>query len=144
VRAAEEQHRTGSTGAPDLLAQAQTVAAGNQIWVVIRGDAALPLTGNAANVNRLLRNMEFAAIAVGVHTTIEFAVTARGRTPDAARRFEETLRATLTMTAAAEVRNANLAALLRTIQVRRDDRMVHATVSANLEAARQLLGMLAP
>ncbi|MDR3702731.1 MAG: hypothetical protein P4L56_24005 [Candidatus Sulfopaludibacter sp.] len=144
MRAAQAQHRTGTTGAPDLLAQAQTVAAGNQIWVVVRGDAALPLTGNAANVNRLLRNMEFAAITVGVHATIEFAVTARGRTSDAARRFEETLRATLTMTTAAEAKNANLAALLRTIQVRRDDRMVHATLSTNTETARQLLEMLLP
>ena len=144
VRAAEAQHRTGATGAPDLLSQAQTVADGNQIWIIARGDAALPLTGNAANVNRLLRNMEFAAITVGVHANIEFAVIARGRTPDAARHFEETLRATLTMTAAGEAKNANLAALLRSIQVRRDDRMVRANLSTDTEAARQLLEMLAP
>ncbi len=144
VRAAQAQHRTGSTGAPDLLAQAQTVAAGNQIWAVVRGDTALPLTGNAANVNRLLRNMEFAALTVGLHASADFAVIARGRTPEAARHFEETLRATLTMAAAGEARNANLAALLRSIQVRRDDRMVHATLSTGTEAARQLLETIAP
>jgi hypothetical protein len=144
VRAAQAQYKTNAAGEPELVSQADAVAAGNQIWILARGDVPLPLTGNAANVNRLLRNMEFAAVTMAVHSAIEFTVTARGRTPDAARHFEETLRATLTMTAAAEAKNANLAALLRTIQVRRDDRMVHATLSTNTETARQLLELFAP
>lgn len=144
VRAAEAQHRTGTTGAPDLLAQAQTVAGGNQIWIIVRGGATFPLTGNAANVNRLLRDMDYAAITVGVHAAIEFAVTARGRTPDAARHFEETLRATLTMIAAGEARNAELAAMLRTIQVWRRERIVRATVSTDTGGARKLFELLAP
>ncbi|SPE40044.1 conserved hypothetical protein [Candidatus Sulfopaludibacter sp. SbA3] len=144
TQAAEAQRKMAATGAPELLADAESIAAGKQIWVVVRGDAALPLSGNAANVNRLLRNMEFAAITVRLDSTIEFAIVARGRTVDAARHFEETLRAALTMAAAADAKQAEMAALLRSIQVRREDRVVRAAVSAGGDAAEKLLAWLTP
>jgi hypothetical protein len=134
----------GASGAPDLVAQAESVAGGKQIWIVVRGDVTLPLTGNAANVNRLLRNMEFAALTVRIESTVEFAIAARGRTRDAARHFEDTLRATLTVAAAAEAKQSGLAALLRSIRIRREDRMVHAGLSTDTETARKLLELISP
>ncbi len=139
VRAAEAGHK-----APELLAQAESVAPGNQIWIVTSGDVTLPLTGNAANVNRMLRNMEFAAVTVRAPSAVEFAIAARGRTPDAARRFEETLRAALTMAAVAEAKQSDLAAIFRSIQVSREDRTVHAALSTGTAQARKLLDLLTP
>jgi hypothetical protein len=136
VQAAEAQHRSGVTGVPDLLNHAQSIAAGQHIWLVVRGGTVLPLTGNAANVNRLLRDMEFAALTLRADSAIDVALTARGRTPEAARHFENTLRATLTMAAAGETR---LAPTLRSIQLQREDRTVQAKVSLTPDAAQRLL-----
>lgn len=142
IAAAEAQRKKGVSGAPDLVKHAAEVAAGRQIWVVARGDVPLPLTGNAANLNHLLRNMEYAALTVHVDSTVEFAIAARGRSPEAARRFEQTLRAAITMTAAGEAKHPDLAALLRSIQVQRQDRTVHAGFSSATDAAQHLLEML--
>jgi hypothetical protein len=142
VRAAETQHGTRVTGAPELLAQAQRIAAGNQIWIAVRGDVMLPLTGNAANLNHMLRNLEFADLTLRVQSTLEFAIVARGRTQDAARHFADTLRASLTMAAAAEAKQADLAALLRSIRVRREDRSVRASVSTTADMAQKLIQRL--
>ncbi len=144
VRAARQQEQTGAPGAPALLAEAEPLAAaGNQLWAVVRGNVNLPLTGNLANVNRLLRNMEFAAVTLRLSSAVEFGVTARGATAEAARSFEDTLRATLTMAAAGETRRGDFAALLRSVQVRREDRTVHASLVTTPERARLLLQTLA-
>ena len=65
------------SGAPDLiaaataphppaqiLAAAGSVAARRAIWIALRGGIALPLEGNLANVNNLLRDTEFVTLAV--------------------------------------------------------------------------------
>jgi hypothetical protein len=121
IQAAEAQHLSGKPGEPELLSHAPL---GGQIWMVVRGGVALPLTGNYANVNRLLRDMEYATVSLRAGSPVEVALTARGRTPEAARHFEQTFRATLTLIAAGESKNAELASLLRSIQVRRTDRDV--------------------
>lgn len=130
VQVAEAQHATGKSGAPELLEHAPR---DRQIWAVVRGGVSLPLTGNYANVNRLLRDMEYAAVGVRVASQVEIAVTARGRTAEAARHFEATFRATLTLIAAGESKNAELAGVLRSIQVKREDRDVSARVSMPAE-----------
>ena len=141
VEAAQAQYKTGMPGEAELVAQAQSVAGGPLVWILVRGDTVLPLTGNAANVNRLLRNMEFGAITVSASPGIDFAIAARGKTSEAARHFEETLRAAFTMAAAGEARQSELAAVLRSIQVHREDRSVRASLSTNAETARKLLEM---
>jgi hypothetical protein len=140
IAAADTRRKNGSPQ-PALLAPAESIAGGKDIWAVVRGDVTLPLSGNAANVNRLLRNMEFAAVTVRAGSPVEFALTARGRSPEAALHFEQTLRAILTMTAAAETKQPDLAALLRSIQVRREDRTVTAALSTTLDAASKLLDL---
>jgi hypothetical protein len=139
LAAATSQHRTGQSGAPDLLADAAAIAPGAQIWMVARGGVQLPFTGNAANLNRLLRNSEYAAVAMKLNSQIEIAATVVGRTPDAARQVEETLRAAITLAAAGEARQSGLVALLKSIQITRDSRTVHAGVSASPDALQKLL-----
>ena len=139
VRAAIAQHQTGRDGAPDLLARAASVAGGKPIWVVARGGVPLPVTGNAANLNRLLRNMEYAAIAARIGSRIEIEATAAGRTAEAGREFEENLRAILSLTAAASARQPDLVALIHAITIRREARTVRVTLSAGTEAVDQLL-----
>ena len=130
---------TGRGGAPDLLAHAASLAGGQQIWMVARGGIALPVTGNAANLNRLLRDMEYAAIAARIGSGIEVEATAVGRTAAAAREFEENLRAILSLTAAASARQPDLVALIRSIQITREDRTVRASLSGGPDAADRLL-----
>ena len=145
------------SGTPDFLSAAQTshpasslvtyagaIASGVQIWIVAQGGVTLPLTGNAANLNRLLRDCENSAITVKLGSTMELSFTALGRTSDAARKVEDTLRATITLTAAGESRNTGLVLLLRSIQLTREDRTVRAKVSATPDAAQKLLSELAP
>jgi hypothetical protein len=130
--------------ASSLVAYAGTIASGVQVWIVAQGGVTLPLTGNAANLNRLLRDCENSAITVKLGSTMELSFTALGRTSDAAQKVEDTLRATITLTIAGESRSTDMVALLRSIQLTRDDRTVRATVSATPDAAQKLLGGLAP
>jgi hypothetical protein len=143
VRAAIAQHKTGRSGAPDLLARAASLADGKQIWMVARGGVPLPVAGNAANLNRLLRDTEYATIAARIGSGIEIEATAVGRTTEAGREFEENLRAILSLTAAANARQPDLVALIRSVQIRREDRTVRATLAGGPDAADQLL-RLAP
>ncbi len=130
--------------APRLVTYASTIAFGVQIWIVAQGGVTLPLTGNAANLNRLLRDCENSAITVKLGSTMELSFTALGRTSDAARKVEDTLRATITLTVAGEARNIDMVNLLRSIQLTREDRTVRATVSATPDAAQKLLSGLSP
>jgi hypothetical protein len=142
VRAAIAQHKTGRSGAPDLLARAASLADGRQIWMVARGGVPLPVAGNAANLNRLLRNTEYAAIAARLGSGIEIEATAVGRTAEAGREFEENLRAILALTAAANARQPDLVALIHSIQIRREDRTVRAVLSGGPDAVARLLGLV--
>lgn len=139
--AAAAQHRTGKPGAPVLVSDAAGVAA-NPIWVAALGGRPLPLSGNAANLNRLLRAADHALIGVELDGQVRIQATVVGRTADAARQVEETLRASITMTAAAESRHGDVVRLLQAIQLSRDDRTVRAALSASLEQVEQLLGAL--
>jgi hypothetical protein len=142
VRAALAQHKTGRVGAPDLLARAASLANGKQIWMVARGGVPLPVTGNAANLNQLLRDTEYAAIAARIDSRIEIEVTAVGRTADAAREFEENLRAILTLTAAASAGQPDFVELIHSIRISREDRTVRVAVSGGPDAADRILRLV--
>jgi hypothetical protein len=111
--------------------------------MVARGGVPLPLAGNAANLNRLLRDTEYAAMAVRVGSQVEIEATAEGHTAEAGRDFEESLRAILSLAAAANARQPDLAALIRSIRISRQDRMVRVALSAGPDAVARLLGLLA-
>jgi len=139
VRAATSQHSTGTTGAPELLEPAKLVAAAKPIWIVVRGGVTLPLGGNAANINRLLHATMHTTISVELRDSVDLELTALCLTPGDGREFEQSLRAVLTLTAAANDRQPSLAAVLRAIAIRRDERTVHATLTAAPDALDHLL-----
>jgi hypothetical protein len=61
VRAAVAQYRAGAGATPQLLARAPR---DRTVWAAVRGDATLPLRGNAANFNRLLHATEYTSIGL--------------------------------------------------------------------------------
>lgn len=141
MEAAAAQHKSGKPGAPALVSGAADVA-GAAVWISALGGRTLPLSGNAANLNRLLRNADRATISLRLDSPIELALTVLGRTADAAREVEDTLRATITLAAASEAGHPDLAALLRSIRLSGADRTVRASLSATPEEVQKLLGAL--
>ena len=142
VAAAMAQRRSRIAGAPALLARAESIASGRQIWIVIQGGVTYPLGGNAANLNQLLHHAESATVTASFDSGLALEVTAIGRTGDAARDIEETVRADITLAAAAEARQPDLANLLRSIRIDRQDRKVRITLSADQDATTKLLTAL--
>jgi len=77
VRAALDQWKSGKSGAdPDLLTRARAIGAENQMWSVSKGfggilDRAMPDSGNAANVTKLLGALENVTAAVDVRTGVK-------------------------------------------------------------------------
>jgi hypothetical protein len=106
------------TPAP-LLTDAAPLAARNPIWVVIRGGSPLPLEGNLANLNNLLRETELVTLGARPGDPIGVDLTAACPTADAAGRFEGSLRALLLLTK-----------LASSVQVRRDGLTVRASLTA--------------
>ncbi len=141
VSAATAQYKSGRSGAPALLAQAESVAAGAQLWAAAQGNARLPLTGNAANLAGILRKAEF--VTLTARTGAGLALDLRASAPDAnaAQAIEETLRADLTLAAAGEAKHADVAGALRSAQVTRADREVHVTLTVSDDVAGRLFAI---
>jgi hypothetical protein len=132
IQAARTQLESGQTGAGELT----RLVPAAPIWAVIRGDGQLPLTGNLANAKNLLREADYTIVSAQPGESINLSVTSECPTPDNARRLEQSLRALATLAAAANTRQPDLAALLRSVNVSRDDRVVR--VTANGPAATLL------
>lgn len=132
VRSAIAQHKTGATGAPDLLGH---LAGNPQIWAVARGGITLPLTGNAANLNRLLHLVDYATLTAKIDSRLAFDLTGVCRTAEAGQRLEETLRAIVSLAGAA---NPRLDPILRSTEIRRDGAIVHAALSTDPDSAGKL------
>ena len=107
---------------PDLIRHATT---GAPIWVVARGDAALPLPGNLANLNRLLEQTDYTRVTARVGERVEFEAAGVCRSDDVAAHLEQNIRAI-----------ASLARL--TVEVRRDGATVHVTGSAAVETVARI------
>lgn len=112
-----------SNGAPpDLIRHA---IPGVPIWIVARGNTALPLTGNLANLNRLLEQTDYTRVTARVAERVEFEAAAVCRSEDAATHLEQNIRAI-----------ASLARL--TVGVRRDGATVHVTGSAAIDTVARI------
>jgi len=137
IRAAAAQHRTGRTGAPDLLAHAATIAPDNQIWAVERGGIALPLSGNLANLNRILRAAEWTALTARIDAGLELRATAACATSEGARQIEESVRGLISLAAVSLARQPDLATLLRAAEVSRENTTVRVSLPVpGAQAAR--------
>jgi hypothetical protein len=134
IRAATAPH-----AAPAVLASAETVAAGHPIWIAVRGGAPLPLEGNLANANNLVTLAESLTLALTLRDVVDLELVARCPSPAAAAEFERRLRALASLTAAANSRQPEIAGLLHSVQLRREDSTVRATLSASPDALGKLL-----
>jgi hypothetical protein len=124
VQAALRQHATGQPGAPGLVGWAHPVSA-QAIWAVMDGRTTIPLQGNLGNLNRLLR-------------LTEHATTGYGRSADAARQLEETLRSFVSL-AAATTRDRDLEKLLQKLMIERDGTTVRMSAVATPEEIEKLI-----
>jgi hypothetical protein len=122
-----------------VLSAAETVAA-SPVWIALRGGTPLPLEGNLANANNLVTLADSLTLAFTLRDTVDLELTARCPSPAAAAEFERRLRALVSLSAAASARQPEIAALLHSFHLRREDRIVHAT----LTAAPAGLGKLLP
>ena len=140
VRAATAQRNTGRTGAQWLVERAK-VAPGSQIWAVARGGVTYPLSGDGANLNRFLSFAEYAVVGVQLNGGVHVEAAGGCRTPEDARRLEESLRAFITLAATGAGKNRALAELLHSVQVKQVGGMVSAAVSASAGEAAQVAGL---
>ncbi len=122
-----------------ILAPAESVAGAAPIWIALRGGIALPLQGNLANLNKLLHDTEFATLAVQPGDPADFELAAQCPSPDAAQRFEQSLRAIVSLAIATNMRQPAPTGLLQSIRIQRDDRVVHVSLSASPDTLLKLL-----
>jgi hypothetical protein len=88
------QATTPKSAPPDLAKH----AADAPIWLAVKGTAALPLTGNWSNVNRLIGQTDYTVISVRLKEKAEFTADGVCRTPEAANHLDQNIRAIATLT----------------------------------------------
>src|ERR1035441_2820354 len=115
-----------------MLGTVESVAAARPVWIAVRGGVALPLEGNLANVNNLLRGAEYITFALDPGDPADLQLVARCPTPEAALHFEQSLRALVSL---ASVH----ASTLQSIRIVREDRVVRVRLSAPLDALVKLV-----
>jgi hypothetical protein len=142
IREAQTRRRTGDTGAPVLLAQAAGLAPDHAIWAAAAGDADLPLTGNFANLNRLLHYSRYTTAAARVTDRLEIEADATCADPGQARELEETLRAFASLLSAAGGRHSDLSAIWSNLHVGAHNSTVRATLSLSPEESTKALALL--
>ena len=134
------QHSSRSTGSA-LLEHAQTVAAGNEIWIVAAGGADLPVSGNAGNLNRLLHYTQYTTLTARFAERLELDATGVCATADAARQLQGTVQAFVTLSAAATQHQPQVFGLLKRIHVLLDANSIHVKLSADAADLATILRM---
>jgi hypothetical protein len=115
-----------------ILGPAESVAAVRALWVAVRGGVTLPLEGNLANFNNLLRGAEYVTLALDPGDPADLQLVARCPTPESALHFERSFRALVSLAAAH-------ATVLQSTRIVRQDRVVRVSLSAPLDALVKLL-----
>jgi len=122
-----------------ILALADSVAAAHPLWIALRGGISLPLEGNAANLNNLLRATESVTIAIRPDDPAGIDISAQSATSASAQHFEQSVRA-LASLAAATSRDPEIAGALQAVAITRADRVVRIALRAPLSAFSAFLG----
>jgi hypothetical protein len=122
-----------------ILGPAGSVAGAAPVWIAIRGGIALPLEGNLANLNKLLHDTEFVTLGVQPGDPSDFQLAAHCPSPETALRFEQSLRAIVSLAIATVARQPGTAGLLQSIRIQRDDRVVQVSLSAAPDVLLKLL-----
>jgi hypothetical protein len=128
IKAAQQQHARGPGGASRLLERAEPLR-NEPIWVVIRGDARLPLHGNGANFSRALEFTEYAAASARWKSGIELSLTGYCVTEKKAQELEESLLAMVTLGQKA-VHAGDLKATLESMRIDRKETKVLVSFTA--------------
>jgi hypothetical protein len=122
IKAAEQQHARGSSGASPLLQKAEPLQ-NEPIWAVIRGDARLPLHGNGANFGRALQFTEYTVAWARWNSAVELSLTGYCATAKTAQELEESLRAMVTL-GQKTIHAGDLKATLESARIRRQETKV--------------------
>jgi len=145
VKAALAQARSGGHGAPrDLMARADTVSAGSQIWLVVThwpglDPATLRFLGNLANLDRILRSVEGATLTVDAGKGLAVAFTGDCRTEAGAASLADSLRGLTSLARVGLARKQpGLARALDAVQVRQEGRVVKMNVDLPEDLAEKL------
>jgi hypothetical protein len=120
-----QQVRVSGAGVKGIPPELLRHATDAPVWMVARGSAALPLTGNLANLNRLLRQTEYTTVAARVGESVDVEIAGVCRSPELAQHLEENVRAIVSL-------------MKLPLAVRRDGVTVKATGSVTVEAAGKL------
>lgn len=102
VAAAASQYRAGPKAVSELPALGEKLAGSAPLWGVIRGGVMLPLSGNMANLNRLLGSTEYTEFTVQPGESYSVSITGICRSPAEAEQLERTLRGFLALAKAAK------------------------------------------
>ena len=137
VQAGTAQHASGRTGVPGLTGQAELIAS-QPIWAIARRDTVLPLSGNAANVNRLLAMADYTTVAVELNSGLVFHAGGHCQSDDQARHLEETVRGFLSL-ARAGARDSDAGGLLARVKIRREGLAVYADAAVSPDEIEKLL-----
>jgi hypothetical protein len=125
--------------AAGILTAAQSVAAARPIWIAVRGGVALPLEGNLANVNNLLRDAEYVTFSVQLGDPLDLELFAQCPTPQAALRFEQSFRALVSLGVATNPRQPAISGVLQSTRIGRQERAVHISLSVPADALAKVL-----
>ena len=137
VQAATAQHASGRPGTLALTGQAELIAS-QPIWAIARRGTVLPLSGNAANVNRLLAMADYTTLGVELNSGLVLHAAGHCQSDDQAQHLEETVRGFVSL-ARAGARDSDLGRLLTGTQIRREGLTVHADATVSPENIQKLL-----
>jgi hypothetical protein len=90
-------------------------------------------------VNNLLRDTEYVTLTVQPADPAELTLLARCPSPETALRFEQSFRALVSLTIATGAHQPAMAAMLKSIRIGREERVVNVALSAPLDALAKLL-----
>jgi len=150
VRAAIDQFKSGGRGAPrDLMARADTLPAGAQIWAVVAGwrgatPDQLRAMGNLGNMDRMLRSVEGANLTVDFRSGVHAAATGDCHTEPDAKTLADSLRGLTALARMAASRGASesqqdLLRALDAIQVKQQGPVVQLNIDLAEDAAEKLV-----
>lgn len=141
--AATLQRRTGKPGEPSLAEWAEQVANGHAAWAVLTGGRNLRLTGNAANLNRLLRGTQYATLTLDTADGLSIAVRGHCEAEADAEKLEQTVRAMITI-GVATTKSPETQETLRAIALTREGTNVMISLRLPPQRASALVDYLLP
>jgi hypothetical protein len=127
IQKAIAQHQRHSVGAPDLLSHVDAAAAAHTFWFIVSGRSDLPLSGNAANLNRFLHLTDYTTIAAQFSSAVDMEITAVCPDANHAGNFEESLRAIVSLASA----RSSKSTALDSVRIQRDQATVKVILSAD-------------